>query len=321
MLNIAICLRNYFQQAVVTLVSVLENTTGPIAIHVLHDETLLPHRDFMESIVHRYGHSIQFYNVETRDFDKEFGSGGAWGKGALYRLVLHEYIDAKTVLYLDCDIVANRDLAPLASLDLQGRRLAAVKDPCATRMKEEIRRLKKLGLPAGTYFNSGVLLIDVEWLRSLSADFQKEIAASLHAGHSYPDQDALNFFYAAREDSVLLLDEVYNTQINYATQDLYFKDFNWYKNRVIHYATPKKPWSNYSLPSLFYWKYYSIAFPGEDIFSCIEHLEQHKFNELCSLAVASPFLRGMLRRKKDIMQEGLWCAIRKRVFPRSIRAQ
>ena len=66
---------------------------------------------------------------------------------------------SERVLYLDSDTCAGPGLADLLCFDLAGRPLAAHLAPADRPL---IRRAaRKLGVPAGGYFNSGVLLVDL----------------------------------------------------------------------------------------------------------------------------------------------------------------
>jgi lipopolysaccharide biosynthesis glycosyltransferase len=76
---------------------------------------------------------------------------------AAYRRVFLDalYPELDRILYLDADVMACRDLAPLWEGDLEGLPLGAVRDPWWM-VKPE-----RAALFAGGYFNSGVLLIDL----------------------------------------------------------------------------------------------------------------------------------------------------------------
>jgi lipopolysaccharide biosynthesis glycosyltransferase len=69
-------------------------------------------------------------------------------------------------IYLDVDTLVLENLLPLWTLDLDGKTVAAVQDsiPCVS---EAIGNWKELNLdPYAPYFNSGVLLIDLESWRA-----------------------------------------------------------------------------------------------------------------------------------------------------------
>lgn len=109
-----------------------------------------------------------------------------------YRVYLPQLLPAQTrVLYLDCDTVVMDDLASLWQTPLDGLYLAAVANVLEERVKDWPQAL---GLPPQAfYFNSGVLLFNLDQMRTDGMTeklvaFGREQAARLR----WPDQDALN---------------------------------------------------------------------------------------------------------------------------------
>lgn len=89
------------------------------------------------------------------------------------RLFLHELLPSiDRVIYLDCDLLIRGDLTELYELDLAGCALAAVQDKVITSFSHELDTLAA-DLPAidprSPYFNAGVLLLDLQRLRSIDA--------------------------------------------------------------------------------------------------------------------------------------------------------
>jgi lipopolysaccharide biosynthesis glycosyltransferase len=90
-------------------------------------------------------------------------------------------------VYLDCDVIVGRDIAQLWATDLGGKPMAAVADA-------DFRDWTKLGLSARDgYFNSGVLVLDLERIRSddlfgAALRFSREHPSAL----TWSDQCALN---------------------------------------------------------------------------------------------------------------------------------
>jgi len=95
------------------------------------------------------------------------------------------------MLYVDCDVLINGDLAPLAALDMEGLAVAAVEDRRDAAHAEWNRRL---GLPEDTpYLNSGVLLIDpVRWRAEGLTEKSCAVAIEKADRIRMMDQDALN---------------------------------------------------------------------------------------------------------------------------------
>jgi len=86
-----------------------------------------------------------------------------------YRLLLPEVLSSvlQKVIYLDCDLVVNRDVGELWDSDVSGTCLLAVPELIAgsrfVSSKAGIRLHRELGLPADLrFFNSGVMVINLE---------------------------------------------------------------------------------------------------------------------------------------------------------------
>lgn len=184
---------------------------------------------------------------------------------AYYRILAPEILPKAIdkILYLDCDILINGSIEKLYNMDISNHSCAVVMDPIACR-SDEYERLQYS--PDLSYFNSGVMLINLDyWRRN---DITKQCLDFIR---SYPervvwhDQDALNYVL---RDSKIMLDVTYNFQ----SQFLY-KKYIWgelsdvMKSRiksvvnegpvVIHFSNSDKPWKNGSLhPYVKFYEYY-----------------------------------------------------------------
>lgn len=151
------------------------------------------------------------------------------------RYFIPQFVAEERVLYLDSDLVVNRDLQPLYDIPLEGKLVAAVGD-------------------AGGYgFNAGVLLIDNRaWKeRQLQETFIKEtdrIMGLVQSGQMEDfngDQTVLNHVLS---QDWLPLDKIYNLQVGH---DLvaFYSGWNGHfeldqKPLIIHYTTFRKPWNS-----------------------------------------------------------------------------
>ena len=154
---------------------------------------------------------------------------------AYARYFIPQFVAEERVLYLDSDLVVNRDLQPLFDIPLEGKLVAAVGD-------------------AGGYgFNSGVLLIDNRaWKeRQLQEIFIKEtdrIMGLVQSGQMEDfngDQTVLNHVLV---QDWLPLDKIYNLQVGH---DLvaFYSGWNGHfeldqEPLIIHYTTYRKPWNS-----------------------------------------------------------------------------
>lgn len=111
---------------------------------------------------------------------------------AYARLFLGEFLpeDVERVVYVDCDVMFERDIGELWSTDLAGYALGAVDN----RYWEDPKRHQdRLGLTTPSYFNSGVLLVDLAQWREEGVG-ARALAFARDAGErlTLHDQDALN---------------------------------------------------------------------------------------------------------------------------------
>lgn len=123
-----------------------------------------------------------------------------------YRILLPYILDYQKILYLDSDIINLKPLKELFQINMNDYCLLAVPDL----EKTQDERISSLNLKTDTYFNSGVLMINVpKWLNN---DISNQI---LNTARIYdnqlilPDQDALNIVFQ-KSNSVFYLDKKYN---------------------------------------------------------------------------------------------------------------
>lgn len=116
-----------------------------------------------------------------------------------YRLLLPE-LPAARVLYLDCDTLVVDDISPLWRLDMESQPIAAVTNVFP---QDLLHRHGELGIPLDRYFNSGVLLMDLDaWRRNACADAVVSLARDHPDRLVFPDQDALNIVLSERRVSL-----------------------------------------------------------------------------------------------------------------------
>lgn len=109
---------------------------------------------------------------------------------ANFRLFFDLFIpkDVQRLLYLDSDTLVVGSLSPLLTLDMGGKAVGAVRDSLTSKYKTLIGMRED-----EDYFNTGVLLIDVEAWRA--ANIPERIAAHVRearSSYANPDQDLLN---------------------------------------------------------------------------------------------------------------------------------
>lgn len=154
----------------------------------------------------------------------------------LMPLVLKE---SGRLLYIDCDTLVNAPLAPLAQLDMQGLALAAVDDIAREVPERHAKRNRDIGLPEEMrYFNSGVLLIDLDRWRHEKISERTVDFVNAHPTLPMMDQDALN---GALRGQWLALDESWNMHRR-LEKGVYKGDPSvWADARIVHFIGQVKP--------------------------------------------------------------------------------
>ena len=227
-INIACCTdNNYVQHMLVMLCSLLENAKSPsrIKIYVLGEGVKLSHEKTVTEFVQRYGAQISFIKINPRSYKKLKVSKHVT-RAVYYRLGLADILcDINKVIYLDVDLVVEDDISKLWEMPLRGKHLLA-----ATNM--------------GTYFNSGVMVINLElWRKDRIGKRVFDYIVKNRAIIKAWDQDGLN---AVLSQSFGPLEQRWNARALYFM--FYFKDYDEAKYRVqsnpaiIHFTGPVKPW-------------------------------------------------------------------------------
>ncbi|MBQ9581034.1 MAG: glycosyltransferase family 8 protein [Synergistaceae bacterium] len=261
----------YSQHAGVTVTSIFENTKSKVTVHILHDDTLTDlNRERFLNTAKRYGQSIDLINVE--EYKNKIGGETLknipdyWSVGTLYRLFIPEILkNLDKIIYLDCDIVVNADIAELWNVDIGDNALAGARDSTSydifykTLPSHMKIRFKILKLQRDRYINAGVLLMNLKKMRELG-DFT-QIAFNWLIIHEHAalafDQDTLNVLFM---NSIKIIDNKFD-YFNYAIEDI---DLS---GRIIHYIGGPKPWNVFPLNKAdrLYW---STLFKSEWVSSC-----------------------------------------------------
>lgn len=168
-------------------------------------------------------------------------------KEMYYRLLAFQLLpdNLDRILYLDPDILVLNPIRELYETDISGYLYAAAyHDKPITR----INRIRLYPYEISAYFNSGVLLMNLELLRK-EAD-EKEIYRFVEENHArlvMPDQDILNALYAKR---ILNLNELYYnydarfyTYYKLASNGQFDMDQIIRKTVILHFCGKKKPWN------------------------------------------------------------------------------
>lgn len=152
----------------------------------------------LSELVKDFGRSAQ---VELLPIDESIFRRAALGPGSTHmaycRILLPQLLDVPRAIYLDCDALVFRDLSELFDFELPaGKILAAVPDSETLTLGGDCRSLADaMNLPNdGRYFNSGVMLLNLDELRKQNFAGQSfEFFKNCREQYRFHDQSAINF--------------------------------------------------------------------------------------------------------------------------------
>ncbi|GGG11804.1 hypothetical protein GCM10010912_65330 [Paenibacillus albidus] len=240
---------SYTEHAGVVLASIFSNTQQMINVHIVHDDSLSEdNKEKLRQLVESFRHNIFYYHVTVPEDLREVAAGvhkiDFWTMASMYRLLLPLFIEADRVIYLDCDILVNMDINELWSIDLGERYLGAVLD----QGQNLAEYFTSLGLSAELYFNSGVIVFQLNNIRNKQTWYEEMLQfLRAHPMMTMPDQDVLNAVYSS---NYLQLDLRFNT---FAQSELDVE------NKIIHFAGDNKWWHADSPAAPLYSKFLAMT--------------------------------------------------------------
>ncbi len=188
-----------------SICSIFENTQEWVTIHLLHDNTLTTeNREKFICLARKYGNYICFYNMEehfTDIFDslREKGLTSRFSPAALYRLLAMNILppSVKKLIYLDSDTIVNLDIRELFQESVGENGLAAVSEQALTYDHMVPKGIINEGIvPKERYFNSGILLLDMDAYRRYPHLLEDGLAfLEQHPSYDCYDQDILNYYF------------------------------------------------------------------------------------------------------------------------------
>ena len=200
-----IATRNYYKDVLPSVKSLLLNSDVDKIVLLIEDDTFpyeLPKR-------------VMTVNASNQSYIRPDGPNvkNWWCWMVLLRGAYHRiFPDLDKILSFDADAFAVRDISELWDLDMTDYYTAEVSEP-------------KLSTPERTYFNAGIMMMNLEKLRDGTGD---RIIEELNTKfHRYPEQDCYTEFCKGK---ILELPSEYNSAYFTAPCD---------DPKIIHYADTK----------------------------------------------------------------------------------
>jgi lipopolysaccharide biosynthesis glycosyltransferase len=205
------------------------NNEYPIDIYIIHSDLSKENLNLLENICGSFNYKLNPIKIDANMFNGTREMGHLKIQ-AYFRIAISNLINAKTALYLDCDIYVKSSIREIFNINLEGYPLAAVKDPGF----QPIEKLKMS--PDSAYFNSGVLLMNLDfWRENNLSNIVLKYAIENTNILSYADQCALN---AVIDGNYFSLDLLYNFQTIHLEL---CPESTINKAKIIHFTNSYKP--------------------------------------------------------------------------------
>lgn len=225
------------------LCSIFENKGDyPIHVFVMDLGISETNKERLEELEKKYGFSIIYLAPHLRPFENVLTT--PFPKEVYYRMLVGSFLASyHRVLYLDVDTVVRGDIAELFNYDLGGKTIGAVADCFQRERREHLQKLLE-STEDFMYFNSGVILIDLDLWREHGIE-EKLLAVVRKSPEKlyFADQDALNIVLAGDCKELPLK---YNFIAAALETEGAYQEHTVYNPFIIHFAAGGKPWYYFS---------------------------------------------------------------------------
>ena len=250
-MNISTSLNSkYMRYTYVMLTSLFENQPKNMDIHVylLHSDLTLTDKEHLQTVVENHGGTLHLLQVDPSCLPASCPTTVNWSLEMYFRLMLSRLLpeDVDRILYIDVDTIVNHSLEDFYNTDFEGNMLCACTDPLNGEFPDIRNEIFAEHIKQGfTYFNSGVLLMNVSALRNKYGleDYLK-VAEDLEYNILAPDQDLLNYVHW---NEVKIMDaNKYNLFARLAyNYDIHYEEVK-EQVTIVHFPG-RKPWSGVNL--------------------------------------------------------------------------
>lgn len=243
----ACCDDNYVPYAAVMMLSALKATPNAnIHFHLIDSGIDAVNLKSLKTAIQSRGGKVSVYTPDDSLYDGL--PTHRYGPAVYQRINLPEYlpVSISRVLYIDSDTLIMENLNALWQTDLKGNPVAAVENYSP-------KACKDISFGRQEYFNSGVLLIDMDKWRQESLHIQVNNFAREHAaGLQFVDQCSLNAVLRGRwtrlpakwnqQSDIFKVMTKYADGCSYGAEELR-EAFS--APGIVHFTGKKKPWKVY----------------------------------------------------------------------------
>ena len=224
----------------------MNNPDEDFHVYLIHSSIKDDEIADIESFINSYGQKLFVIKIDSSYFQNA-PVVFHYTKEMYYRLLAYKFLpkELDRILYLDPDILVINPVRQLYETGLDGYLYAAAyHDLLAVK---EINRIRLYPYKIEAYFNSGVLLMNLDLQRKLVNE--ETIFSFIEKNRSrliMPDQDVINILYAKQ---IKCLDEkLYNYDTRYynyykmITNNTCDMDYIMKNTVILHFCGKKKPW-------------------------------------------------------------------------------
>ena len=263
--TIATASNNYYIPYLAVMIqSLLEHSSAQnnYELYIMHTNIIAENQKKIKALGKKYPNVfIEFYNMsleilpfrfKVADHAKHITSE------TLYRTLIHKVFKSYAkILYLDCDIIFQTDVADLFKTDIGNNLVGACIDGDfigSYRLLDEVKNytaeVLKLQNPL-EYFQAGVILVNINEFREKFDDHRLANLAATVNFH-WNDQDIFNI---CCQEKVFFLDPRWNVMVQHKygrietikkCPFLIYRQYIGSRNdpKIIHYAGKQKPWDD-----------------------------------------------------------------------------
>ena len=301
-MNVAIAINNKFiKYAYVLITSLFENHKDRnINLYILYNGISIYELEIFERLEIKYNQRIICQEISEDNIPQDVPKTDYWPMAICFRLFLPLIVpdSEDRVLYLDTDVIVNKNIEEFYDQSFEGKSLIACRDISVQEGGLSDKQRAFIGeltdVPEKDYFNSGVIIINLEKIRQYGREYYLDALEKYKDKLVAVDQDLLN--YVAYNDVNYSDPYRYNCFARIA----YNKGID-YENlkesaSIIHYAG-RKPWTPESIrynSELIWWEYAKKT----DIYS--ELLEEVLIGEIKSDYVNKQY-ETIINEKNELM--------------------
>lgn len=236
---------NYAPLVGVVIASVCYNTKSDCKFYIINSNITPDRKQKIQNLKNSFNNfDVEFIDTKANDFFEKCKKDYTfWPSDVLLKMALPEITKIKDKLvYLDCDIVVQNDIAELYNEDLEDKIIAAVPQI------SDDKRKKALNInDSHKYFNSGIFLLDCKkWKKEDCLKKLMDLFLENQNNLKYPDQDLLNKCFENNYKELKIKYNLTNEYLDYSNKLSKDKSEELVEainhNTIRHFEGGPKPW-------------------------------------------------------------------------------